>query len=315
MTELNKLNKVMTMKEAVSKFVSDGDILAVGGQNVGRCAMAAVHEIIRQNKKDLTVVGCNLSINMDILVGAGLVKKTESGTGNVEKFGTTFMWRKGIQEGKIQHDDYSHLMLVSRFLAGEMGVPFMPVMSGFGTDILRYSNLEKKCEIIENPWNKGEKVVLFPALNPDVTVMHVSKADEMGNIVIDGFTAHEPEMVKASKHVIVSCEELISSEEIRQNPALTTIPYFYVSAVVEQPYGAYPTSVYKYYDYDGDHVSLYQGLGRKVLKGGERKEYDEYLQKYVYGCKDFNEFLEKATTKERLKELEESMKRICGGER
>ncbi len=314
MAEVNKLNKKMSMKEAVSEFISDGDVLAVGGQNVGRCSMATVHEIIRQNKKNLTVVGCNLSISMDLLVGAGLVKKTESGTGNVEKFGTTFMWRKGIQEGWLEHEDYSHLMMVSRFLASELGVPFMPVMSGFGTDILNYTYSEKKYEIIQNPWNKDEKVLLFPALSPDVAIVHVSRADEMGNVIIDGFTAHEPEMLRASKHVIVSCEEIISSEVTRQNPSLTTIPYFYVSAVVEQPFGAYPTSVYKYYDYDNEHISMYQEYARKALKSGDMKQYNEYMQKYVYECKDFDEFLAKATTRQNLLELEEKMKNICGGD-
>lgn len=314
MQETERLNKVMSMEEAVKKFIHDGDVIGMGGQNVGRCPMAIVYEIVRQKKKNLTVVGCNLSISMDILVGAGSVCRTESGTGNVEKFGTTFMWRKGIQEGWLIHEDYSHLMMVSRFLAAELGLPFMPVMSGFGTDILKYSHSEKKYEIIENPWKKGEKVLLFPALSPDVSIIHVSKADKMGNVIIDGFTAHEPEMVRASKRVIVSCEEIISSDEVRNNPALTTIPYFYVNAVIEQPFGAYPTSVYKYYDYDNEHLNLYQGCAQKVLKNNDRSEYDKYLNDFVYGCKDFNEFLNKVTTTEQLKELKDRMRAICGGD-
>ncbi len=301
------------MKDAVEKYVHDGDVVAVGGQNVGRIPVAATHEIIRQRKKNLTLVGCNLSFSMDMMVGAGLVDRTECGTGNVERFGTAFIWRKLIEEGKLKHEDFSHLMMISRFLAAALGVPFMPTMSGFGTDILRHTVSEKKFEIITNPWNEGEKVVLLPALSPDVAIIHLSKADEMGNIIVDGFTAQEPEMVRASKEVIVSCEKLVSSDEVRANPSLTTLPYFFTSAVVEQPFGAYPSSVYRYYDYDNDHISLYQGYAREYLRTDNRENYDGYLDKYIYSCRDFNQFLEVAVSPDQMKELKYRMKTICEG--
>ncbi len=285
-----KQSKLMTAEEAVRKFVSDGALVGMGGQSIGRSAMCIYHEMIRQRKKDLTLVGCNLSIPMDMMVGLGLVRKTECGTGNLERFGTTHSWRKAIEQGKLVNEDYSHLAMVTRFLGGEMGLPFMAIQSLLGSDILAKKSpyTGKKYEIIENPWNPGEKVVLLPSLNPDVSVIHAQKADETGNLIIEGFLAHEPEMIRASRAVIVSCEEVVPSDEIRQYPERTTIPYVYVSAVVHQPWGAHPTSVYRCYTHDGEHMHEYQKAARE---GGPA--FEAYMEKYLFSCVNFDEYLEK----------------------
>jgi glutaconate CoA-transferase subunit A len=284
-------SKLMTAEEAVRRFVSDGITVGMGGQSIGRSAMCIYHEIIRQRKKDLTLVGCNLSIPMDMMVGSGLVRRTECGTGNLERFGTTHSWRKAIEQGKLVNEDYSHLAMVTRFLGGEMGLPFMAIQSLLGSDILaqKSASTGKKYEIIDNPWNPGEKVVLLPSLNPDVSIIHAQKADETGNLIIEGFLAHEPEMIRASKKVIVSCEEVVSSDEIRRYPERTTIPYVYVSAVVHQPWGAHPTSVYRCYAHDGDHMKEYQKAARE---GG--RAFDAYMEEYLFSCANFDEYLEKA---------------------
>ena len=169
-------NKVMTVREAVEKFVFDGATLGMGGQNVGRMAMAAIHEIVRQGKKNLTIYGCNLSINMDILVGAGLVKRCEAGTGNLEYFGTTFCFRRAIEQGIMEMEDYSHLGMISRLLAGEMGLPFMPTRSMLGSDMLtrQCKSTGKKYELLKDPWNPDEPVLLLPALRPDVALIHAN---------------------------------------------------------------------------------------------------------------------------------------------
>lgn len=294
----------MTAREAVERFVADGALIGMGGQSIGRCSVAIAHEIARQGKKDLTLVGCNLSITMDILVGAGLVKRTEFGTGSMERFGTAFQWRKAIESGNLEFEDFSHLAMALRFLAGSLGVPFMPTKSLLGSDILNKKSFEgqKPFEIIDNPWNEGEPVVLLPALTPDVSIIHAQKADEMGNIVVEGFTTQEPEMARASKTVIVSCEELVSTDEIRRNPDRTTIPYIFVDAVIEQPWGGYPTSVYKYYEHDDEHLRHYQSCARA---GGET--YDKYMQEFVFGCENFDEYLTRATNIKRLNELRTSM--------
>ena len=298
-------SKVMTLKEAVARFVRSGCSVGLGGQNIGRCAMAAMHEIVRQGHRDLTIYGCNLSISMDLLVGAGLVRRCESGTGNLERFGTTFSWRRGIEQGTLEVEDYSHLSMVSRFLAGEMGLPFMPVKSLLGSDILTYSSGSgfKKFEVVDNPWNRGEPVVLVPAATPDVSIVHVQKADPLGNVIIEGFATHEPEMVRASQYTIVTCEEVVETDEIRREPERTTIAYPHVSAVVRQPWGAYPTSTYRYYDYDSAEITRYQAAARE---GGE--QYRRYLDECVYGCDTFEEYLAKVCQPARREELEAAMR-------
>ena len=294
----------MTAAEAVEMFVPDGATVGIGGQTTGRVSMALAHEIVRQGKRDLSLVGCSMSISMDILVGAGLVRRTECGTGNVELFGATMRWRRAIEAGSLEVEDYSHLAMASRFLAGSLGLPFMPTKSLLGTDLLNKKTFDngKPFEMIDNPWNPGEPVVLLPALNPDVSIIHAQKADEMGNVVIEGFATHEPEMAKASNSIIVSCEELISSDAVRREPERTSIPYIYVDAVVRQPWGAFPTSCYRYYEHDDAHMRHYQACARS---GGDA--YQEYLQEYVYSCSSFDEFLEKAAGADRLKQLHDSM--------
>ena len=297
----------MTAAEAVERFVFDGAIVGMGGQSIGRNSMALAHEIARQRKKDLTLVGCNLALSMDLLVGAGLVRRTECGTGNLERFGTAFRWRRAIEEGRLEVRDYSHLSMSSRLLAASLGFPFIPSKSLLGTDNLNKKSFdgEKPFEIIENPWDPGDPVVLLPALAPDVSIVHAQKADEMGNVVVEGFTTQEPEMMKASKAVIVSCEQLIATDEIRRDPDRTTVPYLFVDAVVEQPWGGYPTSVYKCYEVDSEHLTMYQALARR---GGS--EYESYLDEYVRDCGDFNEHLEKAAGVAKLNQLRSLMGRL-----
>lgn len=294
------MTKLMSIKDAVRQFVTDGALVGLGGQNIARCATAAVHEIIRQGKSDLTIVGCNLSLSMDLLVGAGLVRRCESGTGNLERFGSTYCWRRGVENGTIEMEDFSHLAMVTRFLAGEMGVPFMPTKSLLGSDILAHTSpsTKKKYQVIENPWDPDDAVVLLPALNPDVSIVHVQKSDPFGNLIIEGFLTHEPEMVRSSKHVIVTCEEIIANDEIRSHPERTTIPHYYVSAVVHQPRGAYPTATYRYYDHDAEHLSFYQEHARE---GGAK--YRDYLEKFILGCDSFDGHLLKVLGKDRLSSL------------
>ena len=303
-------DKVMPAPEAVARFVRPGSVLGMGGQNIGRCPMALAHEIIRQWIGDLTVVGCNLSIAMDQLVGAGLVARCVCGSGNLERFGTTFCWRRGIEEGTLEVEDYSHLAMVTRFLAGEMGVPFMPTRSLLGSDLLRAPGVGPRGEaapegpvVIDNPWKPGEPVVLVPALQPDVSIVHVQRADRMGNLIIEGFATHEPEMIRASRWVIASCEELVPTEEIRRHPEQTTIPFMHTSAVVVQPFGAYPTSAYRYYDFDADEVGAYQLAART---GAEAV--GAYLRAHVWGCATFEEHLARAAGPARLQALQEAMR-------
>jgi len=307
MSKVSKKIKAMTAQEAVEKFVFNGAVIGMGGQNISRCAVALAHEIIKQGKKDLTLTGCNLSIHMDLMVGAGLVKKCESGLGGLGRLGATFQFKRAIEEKRMETEDFDHLTMVSRFLAGEMGIPFIPVRVLLGSDILNYqaASTKKKFETISNPWNQQEKVVLVPAMEPDVTIVHVQKADEIGNILIQGIASHEPELIRASKTTIVSCEEIVSTKFFRSNSDSTTVPYHYVDAVVEQRFGAYPTATYGYYSFDADHINYYQQCARA---GGE--EYKRYMNEYIYECENFDDFLEKCGGIKKVTHLEREMLRL-----
>jgi acyl CoA:acetate/3-ketoacid CoA transferase alpha subunit len=304
-----RTDKVMAAADAVAKFVRPGLVLGMGGQNIGRCPMALAHEIIRQGIGALTVVGCNLSIAMDQLVGAGLVRRCVCGSGNLERFGTTLCWRRGIEGGTLEVEDYSHLAMVTRFLAGEMGLPFMPTRSLLGSDLLPRDAGGRtppgKALVIDNPWAPGEPVVLVPALQPDVSIVHVQRADRMGNLIIEGFTTHEPEMIRASRNVIASCEELISTDEIRAHPEQTTVPFLHVSAVVVQPFGAYPTSTYRYYDYDAAQVRAYQRAA------AAEDTVAAYLQTHVRNRANFDEHLAHAADPQHLAALRDAMRAMA----
>jgi glutaconate CoA-transferase subunit A len=307
MSKISKKVKIMTAQEAVERFVFDGAVIGMGGQNVSRCAVALTHEIIRQGKKDLTLTGCNLSIHMDLMVGAGLVKKCESGLGGLGRFGATFQFKRAIEEKRMEAEDFDHLTMVSRFLAGEMGIPFIPVRGLLGSDILNYqaASTGKKFEIISNPWNQHERIVLVPAMQPDVSIVHLQKADEIGNVLIQGIANHEPELIRASKTTIVSCEEIVSTNFFRSHSDSTTVPYHYIDAVVEQRFGAYPTATYGYYNFDADHINYYQQCARA---GGE--EYKRYMNEYIYECETSDDFLEKCGGIKKFTRLEQEMLRL-----
>lgn len=301
-------NKVKSLAEAVS-LIEDGCVLGVGGFTLSRSQAATAHEIIRQGKKDLTVVGSSVSLQMDLLVGAGCVRRIEHGAASIERFGRTYNMRRALQEGRLEIEDYTHLGMASRFLAGELGIPFIPIKGYLGTDLTRaHPRTRKKLAVIDDPFSEGNKVVLLPECVPDVAILHVQKADPLGNLVINGCTFNDVELARAAEKVIVTAEELVSSDAIRRDPERTTVPGIYVDAVVVQPWGAYPTSCYGYYDYDREHLSYYQEMAQNT------DTMRSYLDQYVYSVNTFDEFLDKALTFKKSRQLKESMKAMaCGG--
>jgi len=275
--------KVMTATDAVRHFVRSGSVVGIGGQNINRCPMALVHEVVRQAPSELSVVGCNLSLPLDLLVAAGLVVHTEQGSGNLERYGVLFSWRRALERSELTTTDHSHLAMASRFLAGALGVPFLPTRSLLGSTLLDELIAAGVARRGTDPFG-GDPVVLLRALRPDVSLIHVSRADPDGNAVINGPTSHEVDMVRASDSVIVSAEQVVPPGTFDPAPEQVTISAAYVSAVVEQPYGAYPTSVYRAYDYSDDDVAEYQRLARAGRAA-------DWLAQHVTGTADFDEFL------------------------
>lgn len=281
MTKLAK-DKVMSLKAAVGAFVRNGCHLAIGGFTLSRNPMAAVYEIIRQSIKDLHLYVHSNGQGVDELIGAGCVARVEIAYGGTGKFAATCIrFRKAVEEGGIQVEDYSNYQMTLRFLAGAMGVPFLPTRSSLGTDIIDkwgFSQEMRRAEpkipdqkliVLDNPfhgWGDADKVVLVPAINPDVTLIHVQKADRRGNCRLQGLTFADVEQAKAARCVIVTCEQLADDDELRLHSDQNQIPFIHVDAVVPVPYGAYPTACYNYYDYDPIYLKQYAGNAKDDLR-------------------------------------------------
>jgi glutaconate CoA-transferase, subunit A len=299
---MNKGNsKVMSIETAVKRFMNNGSHISIGGFTLNRNPMAAVYEIIRQGFKNLHVYAHSNGTGVDELIGAGCVEKLEIAyAGNGKTAPTCIRFRKAVQEGTLKVEDYSNFMMSLRFLAGAMGVPFMPTLSGFGSEItttwgfstrMRQADpkiVDDKLVMMDNPfgtWGDTSKVLLVPAINPDVTFIHVQKADTMGTCRIDGLTFADVEQAKASKNVVVTCEELVESEDLREFPEHNQIPFLHVSAVCHVPYGAYPTAVYRYYDYDSNYLRAYADAAKNDDK------FKIFQEKYLYGVQNHQDLL------------------------
>lgn len=290
-------DKCMSMAEAISRFVKPGCHLSIGGFTLNRNPMAAVYEIIRQGINNLHLYAHSNGQGVDELIGAGCVRAIEIAYGGNGRFAPTCIrFRKAIEAGEMYFEDYSNYQMTLRFMAGAMGVPFLPTISGLGTDILQkwgfppeFREAEarlprKKLLVMDNPFSchddDPEKVVLLPAINPDVTIIHVQKAGQEGTVSIDGLTFADVEQAKAARYLIVSCEKLVAEEEMRREPENNQLPFFLVDAVVLQPYGAYPTACYGCYDYDPKYLQMYKQAAKDEVF------YTSYLEEYIYGVEN-----------------------------
>jgi len=257
-------DKVTGLKEAVGRYVADGCHLSIGGFTVVRNPMAAVYEIIRKGTKGLHLYVHSNGQGVDELVGAGCVERLDIAYGGSGRFAPTCpRFRKAVEDGSLSVEDYTNYQMTLRFLAGAMGVPFLPTRSSLGTSIIDtwgFSQSQRKQDrtlpdsklvTMDNPfgtWGDAPKVVLVPAVNPDVTIIHAQKADREGTARIEGLTFADVEQAKAARCLIVTCEELVEKQELRQDSDRNQIPFFHVDAVVHVPYGAYPTACWNCYD-------------------------------------------------------------------
>jgi glutaconate CoA-transferase subunit A len=295
------LDKTLPLATAIERYVTDGCHISIGGFTLNRNPMAAVYEIIRRKIRNLHLYAHSNGTGLDELIGAGCVSKLEIAyAGNGKASPTCIRFARAVQNHELLVEDYSNFMMSLRFMAGAMGVPFLPTLSGFGSEILtkwgfsqtlRESDpriVDKKLAVIDNPfgsWGNAERVVLVPAITPDVTLIHVQKADAMGTCSIQGLTFADIEQAKASKAVIVTCEELVKKEALRLNPDLNQIPFIHVSAVCHVPMGAYPTAVYGYYDYDSKYLRDF------AVAAKNEEKFKAYQDTHIHGVKTHEAFL------------------------
>ncbi len=281
------MTKVTTLAEAVAS-ISPGVHVALSGFAITRCTMAFAREVIRQGIKHLTVSQCVGAMDADMLVGAGAVDRLIYGGGSLDRFGRLACVNRGIEDGTLIAEEYSSLSVAFRYLAGSLGLPFMPIRSLRGSDLMAQLKERHGSDLatVTDPFTGEDWPVLKPLL-PDVAVVQVQAADEEGNAWILGPRWDNTEQVRASKRAIVIAEQIVPGDVIRKDPERTVIPGLMVSHVVELPFAAHPTSVYRAYDYDAGQIQRYVEATRTP------EDFQAYLARYVFGVKDHAEYLER----------------------
>lgn len=275
------VDKRMTEREAISKFVRDGDYIGTELYGSVRCPMSLVSEIVRQGVKDLRIAGQGV-LELDMLLGAGLVKALDITYIGLEVYGVSNCLRREVESGRVEKVvDWSNAAIAWRFKAAAMGVPFIPVRSMLGTDTLRYS----AAKVVECPFT-GDPICLVPALVLDVGLVHVHRVDKYGNAQIDGISGFAAELARASRRLLISAEEIVDTDVIRDQPDRTIIPYYLVDAVIEAPYGAHPGEMC--YKYARDEYQIKEW----VQASKDQRTTRDYMEKYIYSVKDHQGYLD-----------------------
>ena len=275
--------KVMSLEEAAA-LVKDGEVVGIGGSTLSRTPMAMVWALIRAGRKRLTCARGIMSSEGELLFGAGAsdhVITSWFSQGIV--WGVSKVMRHYTESGRARFDEWSHMAMGLRFRAGAMGVPFLPMRSMMGSDVItRLPDVRE----IDCPFT-GEKLVLVPALNPDVALIHVQRADPFGNAQMDGLQFMDMDLAMAANRVILTTERIVSNDQIRRAPDQTKIPFLAVDAVVEVPFGCAPHECYGVYEPFFRHHDMYAGLLHKdPVKG-----IADYLDRYFYAPKSWIEYL------------------------
>ena len=291
-------DKLMSVSDAIARFVHDGDYLASGGFGGNRIATALLHEVVRQERTDLGFAGHTTTHDFQILAagtrtGKQIFSRLDAAyILGLEARGLSAQARRLMESGEVEVCEWTNYALACRFRAAATGVPFMPVRSMLGTDTFR----ESAAKEIECPFT-GKSLTVVPALYPDVALIHVHESDLFGNCRIRGITVADWDLARASKRVIVSAERIVSTDEIRSDPNATAIPAFCVDAVCHVPYGSYPGNMAGEYFSDETHLRAWLDAERDV------ETYRAFLDKYLYGVDCFESYLEICGGEERLAEL------------
>ncbi|MFW9938632.1 MAG: CoA transferase subunit A [Candidatus Thorarchaeota archaeon] len=260
-------SKLMTLEEAISTYVNNGDLIGFGGLSFWRKPISAVREIIRQSKKDLTICTFVGGLEVDMLIAAECVSKVKSCFVGMEIFGMAPNYRKAIEEAKIEVSEESEATIALGLRASYLKVPFMPLKGIVGTDFLK---VRKDLKQIDDPLGSGTQLVAVPKIDLDVAILHVPYADEIGNGNIAGAVWMDDDMAKTAKKTIITCEKLVETEDIRYLPGKAQLPTQTTTAVVKIPFGAHPTSCYPFYTFDALHIQSYLKLN-----------FNDYKQKFI----------------------------------
>ena len=276
------MTKLVPLTDAIADYVNDGDVVYAAGFT-HLIPFAAGHEIIRQGKKDLSLARATPDLIYDQMVAAGCAKKVIFSYMGNPGVGSLRIVRSAIEQGKLEWEEYSHFGMITRLQAGASGLPFLPMTQTGATDL---EKLNPNIKRIPDPFG-GKDVIVVPALNPDVAIVHVQRADASGNAHLWGIIGEQKEAAFAAKRVILTAEEIVDESIIRSDPNRTVIPGIVVSAVCHVPYACHPSYAQGYYDRDNEFYLAWD----KVSESAEATR--QYLDEWIFGVKDREEYWQK----------------------
>ncbi|MBN1337846.1 MAG: CoA transferase subunit A [Bacteroidales bacterium] len=285
------IDKTMTEEEAIDRFVKDGDYIGFELYGTVRCPVSLTRALVKSGKKDFRIAGQGV-YELDLLFAMDLVREIDFTYIGLEVYGVSNLLRRRVESGSVRKIvEWSNAGLTWRFKAASMGVPFIATRCMLGTDTFRKSSaIAVKCPF------SGGTVALLPALILDVGFIHVNRADIHGNCQIDGISGFAFEMARACKTLIVSTEQIVDVNEIREHPDRTIIPYYLVDAVVHAPYGSWPGEMTGLYERDEPHYRMF------IDSQQSEEATAGYMKEWVLDVPDHKGLLEKIGP-ERLKEI------------
>lgn len=278
-------DKLMPMREAIARYVHDGDTIYLAGLS-HLVPFAAAHEIIRQRKRDLVFCRPTPDILLEQMLSVGIIRKVEFCWAGNPGIGNLRVFRRVVEKGEpfpVEIEEYTMFGFTARLLAGAMNLPFMPVRTNLGSDLPAKN---PRIKTIQDPYG-GEILSVVPALRPDVSILHVQRADRAGNAQVWGITSDHRDAAFAATRVIICAEEIVDEAVIRADPNRTIVPDFLVSAVVHEPMGCHPSYAQGYYDRDN---AWYQEWDRL---SADQAAVDAYIAEWIDGVPDRAAYLAK----------------------
>jgi len=287
-------NKLLSMHDAIAAYVHDGDSVAIEGFTAFIC-FAAGHEIIRQGRRDLTLIRMTPDLLYDQMIAAGVANRLVFSYLGNPGVGSLHCIRRAVEKGlprPLELEEYSHYGMVARYLAGASHLPFYPLRSFAGSDLPAVND---RIRFVDDPYGSGP-IAVVPPIHPDVAILHAQRADAAGNAQLWGLVGMQKEVAFAAQKVIVVAEEIVDEAIIRADPNRTLIPGLIVDAVVCEPYGCHPSYVQGYYDRDGDAYLEWDAISRT------QAGVEDWLNEWVFAVADRAGYLQKLG-QERLEKL------------